>query len=85
MNSSVDSRRSYSRYSAVESETNRLQRDVDTITRRLEQERRRNATLDDKVKQTAEQVTTRRTHLRKTLPTAKDEAKAEARIKVLKD
>jgi chromosome segregation ATPase len=85
MNTSVDSKRAYSRFGSVESETNRLQRDVDTVTRKLEQERRRNTTLDDKVRSAYDQVDSRRTQLRKTLPTQKDEYKAEARIKVLQN
>jgi hypothetical protein len=51
----------------------------------LEQERRRNTTLDDKLKYASVQVNQRRTYLKKTLPTKKMENKAEARIRVLEN
>ena len=64
-------------------ETKRLSSGVDMLSRKLEQERRRNLTLDDKVKKASSEVMDRRTRLRKTLPTPLEEKKLAEKVRNL--
>ena len=66
-------------------ETKRLSKGVDMLSRKLEQERRRNLTLDDKVRKAVTEVSERRTRLRKTLPTPHEEKKLVEKVNVLQN
>lgn len=69
----------------LEPETNRLQREVDNFTSRLEKQRRRNASLDEQVKLVRREVSLRRENLQKKLPSIKEEVKLQGRAKVLEN
>jgi chromosome segregation ATPase len=68
-----------------EPETNRLQREVDNFTSRLEKQRRRNASLDEQVQQVKRAVSARRESLQRKLPSIKEEVKLQGRAKVLEN
>jgi chromosome segregation ATPase len=68
-----------------EPETNRLQREVDNFTSRLEKQRRRNASLDEQVKHVKREVSLRRENLQRKLPSIKEEVKLQGRAKVLEN
>lgn len=85
MSKYLDLSYSQARSRLLESESDRLQREVDNFTHRLEQQRRRNASLEDQVLNISREVKTRRDNLQKTLPSIKEERKLEARIKTLEN
>ena len=69
----------------LESESDRLQREVDNFTHKLEQQRRRNASLDEQVKSMSTEVKTKKEELQAKLPSVKEEKKLELKIKTLEN
>jgi len=69
----------------LESESDRLQREVDNFTHKLEQQRRRNASLDEQVKSMTVEVKQKKDELQAKLPSVKEEKKLELKIKTLEN
>ncbi|CAG9334055.1 unnamed protein product [Blepharisma stoltei] len=67
----------------LESESDRLQREVDNFTHKLEQQRRRNASLDEQVGHMSKEVRAKKDELQAKLPSVKEERRLEVKIRTL--
>lgn len=67
----------------LESESDRLQREVDNFTHKLEQQRRRNASLDEQVSHMSKEVRSKKDELQAKLPSVKEERRLEVKIRTL--
>ena len=69
----------------LESESDRLQREVDNFTHKLEQQRRRNTSLDEQVHNLSHDVKAKKDDLQSKLPSVKEERRIEVKVKTLEN